>query len=114
MAIAEQLQAAVDGRRGLAAADSLCNACVMLFSIDAAAISLAFAGVASGTLGSSGATARMYDEFQFTFGEGPCLDSIALRAPVLVSDLAHAATVDGRPTPPPCSPTRFGAYSRFR
>jgi hypothetical protein len=62
----------------------------MLFSIDAAAISLAFAGVASGTLGSSGATARMYDEFQFTFGEGPCLDSIALRAPVLVSDLAHA------------------------
>ena len=49
-----------------------------------------FAGVASGTLGSSGATARMYDELQFTFGEGPCLDSIALRAPVLVSDLADA------------------------
>ena len=62
----------------------------MLFSIDAAAISLVFAGVASGTLGSSGATARMYDELQFTFGEGPCLDSVALRAPVLVSDLAHA------------------------
>jgi ANTAR domain/GAF domain len=66
----------------------------MLFGIDAAAISLVFAGVASGTLGSSGATARMYDELQFTLGEGPCLDSIALRAPVLITDLANAN--DGR------------------
>ena len=90
MAINEQLRAAVDGRRGLAAADSLCEACVMLFGIDAAAISLVFAGVASGTLGSSGAAARAYDELQFTFGEGPCLDSVALRAPVLIADLANA------------------------
>lgn len=60
----------------------------MLFDMDAAAISLVFAGVTSGTLGSSGAPARTYDEMQFTFGEGPCLDSVALRAPVLVTDLA--------------------------
>ena len=66
----------------------------MLFGIDAAAISLVFAGVASGTLGSSGATARAYDELQFTFGEGPCLDSVARRAPVLVTDLANGN--DGR------------------
>jgi ANTAR domain len=65
----------------------------MLFGIDAAAISLVFAGVASGTLGSSGAAARAYDELQFTFGEGPCLDSVALRAPVLVADLANANDV---------------------
>ena len=94
MAINETLRAAVDGQRGLAAADSLCEACVTLFSIDAAAISLIFAGVTSGTLGSSGASARAYDELQFTFGEGPCLDSVARRAPVLVTDLANGN--DGR------------------
>jgi ANTAR domain/GAF domain len=65
----------------------------MLFGIDAAAISLVFAGVASGTLGSSGAAARAYDELQFTLGEGPCLDSVALRAPVLIADLANANDV---------------------
>lgn len=59
-----------------------------LFSMDAAAISLVFAGAASGTLGSSGAAARTYDELQFTLGEGPCLDSVARRAPILVADLA--------------------------
>jgi hypothetical protein len=61
---------------------------VTLFSMDAAAISLIFAGAASGTLGSSGAAARTYDELQFTLGEGPCLDSVAQRAPILVADLA--------------------------
>jgi hypothetical protein len=66
----------------------------MLFGVDAAAISLVFAGAASGTLGSSGAAARVYDELQFTFGEGPCVDSVARRAPVLVADLANAN--DGR------------------
>ena len=66
----------------------------MLFGMDAAAISLVFAGAASGTLGSSGAGARAYDELQFTFGEGPCLDSVALRAPVLIADLANGN--DGR------------------
>jgi GAF domain/ANTAR domain len=90
VAIHEKLRAAVDGRRGLTAADSLCEACVTLFSMDAAAISLVFAGAASGTLGSSSAAARAYDELQFTLGEGPCLDSVALRAPILVADLANA------------------------
>ena len=61
---------------------------MVLFDIDAAAISLVFDGAASGTLGSSGESARTYDELQFTLGEGPCLDSVALRSPVLVADLA--------------------------
>jgi hypothetical protein len=39
-------------------------------------------------LGSSGEPARKYDELQFILGEGPCLDSVARRAPVLVVDLA--------------------------
>jgi hypothetical protein len=88
VAIHDQLLAAVDGRRGAEAADRLCDACVVLFDIDAAAISLVFDGANSGTLGSSGAPARTYDELQFTLGEGPCLESVALRTPVLVADLA--------------------------
>jgi GAF domain-containing protein len=66
----------------------------MLFDIDAAAISLVFDGANSGTLGSSGAPARMYDELQFTLGEGPCLDSITLKIPILVADIAD--TIDAR------------------
>ena len=88
MAIHDQLLAAVGGRRGVEAADRLCDACVLLFDVDAAAISLVFDGASSGTLGSSGAPARTYDELQFTLGEGPCLDSVSFRSPVLVADLA--------------------------
>jgi GAF domain-containing protein len=89
VAIADQLLTAVDGRRGVEAADRLCEACVVLLDIDAAAISLVFDGISSGTLGSSGAPARVYDELQFTLGEGPCLDAVAQRRPVLVADLAE-------------------------
>ena len=93
VAIHQQLLAAVDGRRGVAAADRLCEACVVLFDIDAAAISLVLDGASSGTLGSSGAPARTYDELQFTLGEGPCLDSVARRTPILVVDLADPKEV---------------------
>lgn len=64
-----------------------------LFSIDAAAISLVFSGVSSGTLGSSGPAARVYDELQFTIGEGPCLDSVSARGPILIADLAKPSNV---------------------
>lgn len=59
-----------------------------LLDIDAAAISLVFDGASTGTLGSSSKHARMYDELQFTLGEGPCLESVSRRTPVLVNDLA--------------------------
>lgn len=62
---------------------------MLLLDVDAAAISLVFDGASAGTLGSSGKSARMYDELQFTYGEGPCLDAVSLRAPVVVVDLAH-------------------------
>lgn len=91
MTIIEQLLAAVDGRRGVDAADRLCEACVALLDVDAVAISLVFDGVNTGTLGSSGERATEYDELQFTLGEGPCLDSVTRRAPVLVSDLSDPA-----------------------
>ena len=70
MAIHEQLLAAVGDRRGVGAADRLCEACVVLFGVDAAAISLVFDGTNVGTLGASGVSARVYDELQFTLGEG--------------------------------------------
>jgi hypothetical protein len=88
VAIHQQLLDAVEGRRGVDAANHLCEACVSLFNVDAAAISLVFDGANVGTLGSSSPSARKYDELQFTMGEGPCLESVARRAPVLVLDLA--------------------------
>jgi GAF domain/ANTAR domain len=93
VSITEQLQAAVGAERGPAAADRLCEACVALFDVDAAAISLVFDGANTGTLGASGATARQLDELQFTFGEGPCLDSVTHRTPILVTDLADPRLV---------------------
>lgn len=61
---------------------------MQLFDVDAAAISLVFDGANSATLGSSSSSARLYDELQFTLGEGPCLDAVASRGPILVADLA--------------------------
>ena len=52
----------------------------LLLDVDAAAISLVFDGTNTGTLGSSGPPAQMYDELQFIYGEGPCLDAVAGRA----------------------------------
>ncbi|AQT78689.1 antitermination regulator [Mycolicibacterium litorale] len=88
MAIHEQLIAAVDGRRGVDAADRICAACLTLLAVDAAAISLVFDGASSGTLGASDPAARVYDELQFTLGEGPCLDAVTHRIPMLVVDLS--------------------------
>lgn len=88
MSIEQSLISAVGPHRGVSAADRLCEACVQLLDVDAAAISLVFDGANTGTLGASGQRARTYDELQFTLGEGPCLESVAVQAPVLVMDLA--------------------------
>src|SRR5271166_4258749 len=52
VAIQEQLLAAVGDRRGVGAADRLCEACVVLFGVDAAAI-WSSTGANAGTLGAS-------------------------------------------------------------
>jgi hypothetical protein len=83
-----ELGAAIDGADSpLVAADQLCLACVDLLEIDGASISLTFEGSTRGTFGSSGELSRRLDELQFTLGEGPCLDSVRNRGPVLVADL---------------------------
>lgn len=85
--IEHQFIGAIGDARGAVAADRLCEACVGLLKVDAAAVSLVFDGANVGTFGASGAKARLYDELQFTVGEGPCIDSVARRAPVMVEDL---------------------------
>ena len=64
-----------------------------VLDVDAAAISLVFDGANAGTLGASDAAARRYDELQFTLGEGPCLESVARRIPVLMVDLADPSDI---------------------
>ena len=87
-AMRAQLNAAVVGALpGIPAANELCLASVGLFGVDGAAVSMVFDGASRGTFGSSSETSRRLDEYQFTFGEGPCLDAVAARVPVMVSDL---------------------------
>ena len=87
-AIRSELNAAVAGAEpGFSAADELCAACVRMVGVDGAALSMIFDGESRGTFGSSSESSRRLDEYQFTFGEGPCLDTVATREPVLVADL---------------------------
>ena len=98
MPVRERLIAVVGDEHGEDAANRLCEACVALFNVDAAAISLVFDGAHAATLGASGPTARVLDELQFTLGEGPGLDAVTGRAEVLVTDLAEAGAATGWPT----------------
>lgn len=62
----DRLMRAMNDERGRAAADRLCAACVLLFDIEAAAMSLMYDGAANEKLGASGALAQTCDEAQFT------------------------------------------------
>lgn len=88
MTLADELVSAVGPVRGPAVADRICRACVEVLRVDGAALSLVFDGMNVGTLGVSDPFAAAYDEVQFTLGEGPCLDSVGRREPVLVADVA--------------------------
>ena len=84
----DALGAAVTGApTPLAAADRLCAACVHLLDVDGASISYIDGGATQGTFGSSGQLSRTLDELQFTYGQGPCLDAVAQRRPILTPDL---------------------------
>lgn len=87
-AVRSELNAAMAAAApGISAANELCLACVGLFGIDGAAVSLVYEGATWGTFGASSETSRRLDEYQFTFGEGPCLDAVRAREMVLVPDL---------------------------
>lgn len=84
----DELGATVTGApTPLDAADRLCAGCVRLLDVDGASISFLGGGTMRGTFGSSNALSRTLDELQFTYGEGPCLDAVAQRRPVLAPQL---------------------------
>lgn len=72
---------------GVDAANELCKACVGILGMDGAAISVVHEGESRGTFGSSGPDSARLDEYQFTFGEGPCLDAARYREAIFVPDL---------------------------
>jgi ANTAR domain len=74
----------------MSTADRLCHACVDLLEVDGAAISLMVDGSSQGTFGSSDGLSRQLDEFQFTFGEGPCMDAVR-GGPVFAANIADVA-----------------------
>jgi hypothetical protein len=83
------LSAAVAGSgSSLSLVDRLCHACVDVLTIDGASVSLMHEGSSQGTVGASGELSRRLDELQFTFGEGPCYDSVRSRQPVMAPDLS--------------------------
>ena len=87
-AMRSELSAAVGSAEpGLAAANKLCAACVGLFGVDGAAVSTVYEGAAQWTFGSSSESSRRLDEYQFTFGEGPCIDAVTSGRAVLVPDI---------------------------
>jgi hypothetical protein len=91
-----ELRASLDDAMGngdpaLSMADRLCHACVEFLDVDGAAISLMLEGSSQGTFGSSNGLSRKLDEFQFTFGEGPCMDAVRNGGPVFAEDLTDAA-----------------------
>ena len=86
--VRSELNAALVGSApGTARADALCASCVGLFDMDGVAVSVVLDGPSSGTFGSSSESSRRMDEYQFTFGEGPCLDAVTSGTSVLVPDL---------------------------
>lgn len=83
-----ELSAVMAGTRpGLEAANRLCVACVEFLLVDGAAISMVSNGTSHGTFGASSENSRRLDEYQFTFGEGPCLDAAGTCQTILVPDL---------------------------
>ncbi len=87
MTRAESLRARLSSAAsGPDAADRICEVCVELLAVDGAAISLVHAGESRGTLGASGPLSRRLDSYQFTYGEGPCLEAARTSLPVLVPD----------------------------
>ena len=66
-------------------------------------ISLLPAGATPLPVAASSATFALVEELQFVLGEGPCIDSHALRRPVLVPDLAAAEVTASWPVYAPAA-----------
>lgn len=69
----------------------LCRAAVR--ELDASGVGVSIVSPQGNTtmLAASGPDSETVEQLQFTLGEGPCVDALALGRPVLTPDLAHAA-----------------------
>ncbi len=71
-------------------AEQICRACVSGLDVDGAAISLLTASISRETMCATDATAELLQDFQFSLGEGACIEAALTGRPVLVPDLQHS------------------------
>jgi hypothetical protein len=69
----------------------ICGAATLTLSATVVAVSVLATGGARGVSAISGTGDRRLEELQFLLGEGPCVDALATRRPVLVPDLVDGA-----------------------
>lgn len=67
-----------------------CRACYDVLPADGMAVSLSTGSGHRQTVYASDATSERIESLQFTLGEGPCIDAIVERGPVLVPDLSES------------------------
>lgn len=88
-----------------------CMACERAVSADGVGLSLSRGSTLSEPVHATGVAADV-EELQFSIGEGPCLDALAERAPVLVTDLADGENGRRWPAFAPAA-VRYGVRSAF-
>lgn len=71
----------------------LCELCVELLDVTGAGISLITSAGHRGVVCATNPGAAVIEQLQFSLGEGPCVDAVTGRRPVLVPDLAHPESV---------------------
>jgi hypothetical protein len=76
---------------GTAAPRRICEACIAVLPLSRAAVTMMAGPDRQEPIFASDAIAAHLDEMQFRLGEGPCVEAITQRRPVLVPDLAELA-----------------------
>ena len=87
-ALRGRLTASMAGPRpGRMVAERLCAACVELFEVDGAAVSVMYDEVLGRPYAASGPLCGELGELQFTLGEGPAVEAVSTAWPALRADL---------------------------
>jgi hypothetical protein len=85
---AELLSTAANERS--AQPERICELCVQMLGITGAGIALVTDQGHRGVVHATDDVSALIEELQLTLGEGPCIDAVAGRGPVLVPDLARS------------------------
>jgi hypothetical protein len=86
-----QMLAEIVAEGGTAAPRRICEACIAALPVSRAAVTMMAGPDRQEPIFASDAIAAHLDEMQFRLGEGPCVEAITQRRPVLVPDLAELA-----------------------